>query len=88
MGAPGRYQFRILAIQVALMSLGSYVLYPMAFYELQPVYECSKLDKETDTWSEWYECSRFDFCGNLQPAPTNLADLPIFRVNEKSPYSL
>ena len=44
MGGFGRHQLKILFLQVNIMMLGSYALYPIGFYELQPAYECSHYD--------------------------------------------
>ena len=45
-----------------LMSAGSFALYPMTFYELQPVYLCKGLpDTKQD---EWTTCKPEDFCDN------------------------
>ena len=39
-GGWGKHQKIIHLTQLLLMVLGSYALYPMSFYELQPQYEC------------------------------------------------
>lgn len=42
------------------MAMGSYALYPMGFYELQPQYECLY-----ENQLEWTKCVNTDFCQNL-----------------------
>ena len=42
------------------MSIGSFALYPMTFYELQPVYLCKDSGQASE---EWYTCTAEDFCG-------------------------
>lgn len=43
------------------MSTGSFALYPMSFYELQPVYLCRTVASSS---SEWETCKAEDFCDN------------------------
>ena len=45
-------------------ALGSYALYPMGFYELQPRYECNY--NRLGDGQSWYPCTNVDFCQNLQ----------------------
>lgn len=56
-GGFGRWQRKVVLMYQGIMSAGSFALYPMTFYELQPVYLC--LDQET---KEWNTCKTEDFC--------------------------
>ena len=41
------------------MSAGSFALYPMTFFELQPIYNCKDAVS-----GEWATCKTEDFCDN------------------------
>ena len=53
------YQRRVLICILFLFSMGSYALYPMAFYELKPDYECRPVGGAAD---DWVSCKPKDFC--------------------------
>lgn len=68
--------------------MGSYALYPMGFYELQPKYLCKFGD-------EWTRCTNIDFCQNLQYGidPKNetggvLTTQPEWRLDHSDPTTL
>lgn len=56
-GGFARHQWNMWTLQMLCMAMGSYALYPMGFYELQPVYECQ--DRDTGIWSK---CTNINFC--------------------------
>lgn len=67
MGGFGRYQKRAFTIITLCFAMGSYSLYPMGYYELQPEYECAHYDEGQERWMEWERCYNTDFCPNLRP---------------------
>ena len=73
MGGFGRHQWKIAIIQSLCMAMGSYAVYPMGFYELQPSYLCSSDEVN------WYSCTNDVFCPNLRkdsiPTPYYKVDL-------------
>ena len=48
------------------MILGSYAVYPMGYYELQPQYECRHYDFAQNDWAAWKTCTNAKFCPNLE----------------------
>ena len=63
-GGFGRWQAKVVILYQCITIFGCFALYPMSFYELQPVYLCKDLlaveGDETD--AEWYTCTVEDFC--------------------------
>ena len=45
-----------------LMSSGSFSLYGMMYYELQPVYKCRDSSESDSNSKAWQECKPKDFC--------------------------
>lgn len=62
LGGFGRHQKLSFLLQTVCMAFGSYALYPMGYYELQPKYECISFDHATNPAAEWYSCTNIDFC--------------------------
>ena len=58
-----------------MMSLGSFALYPMVFYELQPIYLC----KDLVTIGEWATCETEEFCDKPEV---------VYKVDESNSLSL
>lgn len=79
-----------------MYAMGSFALYPMGFYELQPEYECRHFDSNIGAYSEWYQCKNLEFCPNFhveddmsaKERQSILLGLPQHRVNEESHRSL
>ena len=55
-GGFSKHQLKWILIQMFCVSMGSFAVYPMGFYELQPTYKCLNED------AEWYECQSETFC--------------------------
>ena len=62
LGGFGKYQRKVVCMQLLIFMTGSYALYPMGFYELQPEYNCRHFDSEADQYTNWYGCENTDFC--------------------------
>lgn len=62
LGGFGRHQKLSFLLQTICMGFGSYALYPMGYYELQPKYECISFDHATNPNAKWYPCTNLDFC--------------------------
>lgn len=76
-GGFGRWQRKVIIMYQGIMSIGAIALYPMTFYELQPVYLCKN---RSDVGAEWETCKTEDFCGKE-------AEIE-YRVDEENSLSL
>ena len=81
MGGYGKHQKIINFIQLVLMCLGNCSLYPVAFYQLMPQFECF-IDQK------WQKCTRNDFCENLRVDEEKTSPVPEHRVDWDSDESL
>lgn len=79
MGGFGKHQIKALLIQANMFMLGSFGLYPMGYYELQPEYECRYRG------GDWKECTNEAFCPSETPM---VREIPNYRVNTTSSASL
>ena len=54
-GGLRKWQYKSVILFQGIMSSGSFALYPMTYYELQPAYLCKR-------GAEWESCEPVDFC--------------------------
>lgn len=57
-GGFGHHQRKVWLLHLLIYSMGSFALYPMGFYELQPEYQCRHFESDLGSFSLWYQCSR------------------------------
>ena len=72
-GGMGRFQWLLTLMYQLIFSCGSFSLYPMMYYELQPIYRCRENESQ-----DWFECKQEDFC------ETDLT----YEINYHNPLSL
>lgn len=76
-GGFSRFQYKAGLMFSGTMTTGSFALYPMTFYELQPAYLCKSI---SDATAEWISCKAEGFCDRL--------DTIEFKIDQEDSLSL
>ena len=59
-GGFGTFQWITSVAMIKAVISGDFIINSMAFYEIQPAYQCKSRSK---TGTDWYSCTPDDFCG-------------------------
>ena len=64
-GELGKFQYLKILQYASLLVFGSFMIYPISFYQLQPQYLCAVDDGSGNAVGAWFKCTNNQFCKEL-----------------------